>query len=107
MAIVVGGQVLDLLGKRTDASKLTPGWREGIFSLGHGIGSGDDLLFSSGDPEVERLTDREVGLRQGNVAGNNEKQGTDNAKDSFHESSLRTSFVTLKQTHEQTHVWLN
>jgi hypothetical protein len=57
-AIVVGGQVLDLLGKGTDAGKLTCGWRIGIFLHRHGIGSGNHPIFGVGDPEIERLTNR-------------------------------------------------
>jgi hypothetical protein len=86
--------MFDLLCEGTDASKLAMGWREGIFLLRHGVGSRDHLIFRSGDPEVERLADRKPGLRQGNPASDSEKQAEQNAKSSFHNSSLRTKFQT-------------
>ena len=57
-AVIVGGQVLDLLGESAYACKLACGWRKRILLRGHGIGGGNDQIFRVGNPEVERLADR-------------------------------------------------
>jgi hypothetical protein len=98
--VVVGGQVFYLLGESTGAGKLTRGWRERISLFRHGIGGRGNFFLGVGYPEVERLADREPGLSQRKVTDCGEKQAQQNARDNLHDSSLKTKFSTMRQTHE-------